>query len=206
MLYLTMSNVIPDYEQCYTLIVLLPCNMSTALCTWILNWVPSACKLFWTPHYEHCYTLIVLLPCNMSTALCTWMLNWFLSVCKLFNSSLWAILHWFFVYPVIWPLLYVHGCWIGFFQSVSYLTPHYEHCYTLIVLLPCNMSTALCTWMLNWVLSACKLFWSLWALLHTDRSFTLCYVHCSIYMDPYFMSLNLFLSACKLLWTTSLFS
>ncbi len=72
------------YEHCYTLIVLLPCNVSTALCTWILKWVLSACKLFWTPHYEHCYTLIVILPCNVSISLCTWILNWVPSACKLF--------------------------------------------------------------------------------------------------------------------------
>ncbi len=37
---------LPHYEYCYTLIVLLPCNMSTALCAWILNLVPSGSKIF----------------------------------------------------------------------------------------------------------------------------------------------------------------
>ncbi len=78
-----------ELPHCYALIV--PCNMSTALCTWILL---SACKLFELFHYEHCYTLIVFKPCNMSTALCTWILNLVPSGGKLFQTtSLWALLY-----------------------------------------------------------------------------------------------------------------
>ncbi len=158
--------------------------------------------------------MIVLLPCNMSTALCKWILNLVSSGCKLLSTtSLWALFtHWLFSYPVICPLLYVHGCWIWFLQDVSYFEqphcrhcytlivflpcnmstalywiwflhaacklfdiPHYEHCITLIFLLPCNMSTALCAWILNLVPSGCKSFWttSLLTLLHTHCSLTL---------------------------------
>ncbi len=122
---------------------------------------------FELPHWALLHT-----DCSLTlTALCTWLLNLLPSGCKLFwTTSLSIVTHWLLSYPVICPLLYVRGYWIWFLQWVGYFKQHhYEHCYTLIVLLLCNMSTALCTWILNLFPSGSKLFWttSLWALLHT---------------------------------------
>ncbi len=108
------------------------------------------------------------------------------------------VTHWLFSYPVLCPLLHVHGNWIGFLQEVSYFEqPHCEHCFTLIVLLPCIMSTASCTWKLNWVPSGSKLFWttSLWALLHTNCSLIPCNMStaiCTWYWIGFLQSVSYF--------------
>ncbi len=99
---------------------------------------------------------------------------WFLQEVSYFKLYLTKsiVTHWLFSYH---PLLYVHGYYIGFLQLVSYFKlPHFEHCHTPYPVIKI-MSTALCTWILNWVPSGGKLFQttSLWALLHTDCSHTL---------------------------------